>query len=214
MPPVNGDPPRSESSAERPASPTKRDKKRELLFQAALRLIGERGYAGASVEEIAARAGVAKGVVYYYFDSKAALAEQLIDTGLRLLASKLEEAVSEGMNPEEAIRALAYQQLRLVNRERDFAKFLLSEMWHDDRQWRETLDKRIQDIVEIYLRVIENGQALGSFRTDMNTQFVASTLSSSILAGGLNWTVVHPELDLDELADEFTEYALAVLRKH
>ena len=214
MSPADGDTQRSESSAEQPPSPTKRDKKRELLFQAALRLIGERGYAGASVEEIAARAGVAKGVVYYYFDSKAALAEQLIDTGLRLLASKLEEVLSEDMTPDEAIRALAYQQLRLVNRERDFAKFLLSEMWHDDRQWRETLDKRIQDIVEIYLGVIKRGQELGSFRTDMNTQFVASTLSSSILAGGLNWTVVHPELNLDELADEFTEYALAVLRKH
>ena len=214
MSPADGDTQRSESSAEQPPSPTKRDKKRELLFQAALRLIGERGYAGASVEEIAARAGVAKGVVYYYFDSKAALAEQLIDTGLRLLASKLEEVLSEDLTPDEAIRALAYQQLRLVNRERDFAKFLLSEMWHDDRQWRETLDKRIQDIVEIYLGVIKRGQELGSFRTDMNTQFVASTLSSSILAGGLNWTVVHPELNLDELADEFTEYALAVLRKH
>ena len=214
MSPADGDTQRSESSAEQPPSPTKRDKKRELLFQAALRLIGERGYAGASVEEIAARAGVAKGVVYYYFDSKAALAEQLIDTGLRLLASKLEEVLSEDMTPDEAIRALAYQQLRLVNRERDFAKFLLSEMWHDDRQWRETLDKRIQDIVEIYLGVIKRGQELGSFRTDMNTQFVASTLSSSILAGGLNWTVVHPELNLDELANEFTEYALAVLRKH
>jgi len=213
MSPVDGDTQRSQPPAERPASPTKRDKKRELLFQAALRLIGERGYAGASVEEIAARAGVAKGVVYYYFDSKAALAEQLIDTGLRLLATRLEEALVDDMTPDEAIRALAYQQLRLVNRERDFAKFLLSEMWHDDRQWRETLDKRIQDIVDIYLRVIEHGQTLGRFRTDMNTQFVASTLSSSILAGGLNWTVVHPELNLDELADEFAEYALAVLRK-
>ena len=196
----------------KPSEPTKRDKKRELLFQAALRLIGERGYAGASVEEIAARAGVAKGVVYYYFDSKAALAEQLIDTGLRLLASRLEDAIEPEMSPEEAIRAVTYQQLRLVNRERDFTKFLLSEMWHDDRQWRETLDRRIQDIVDIYLSIIERGQEQGHFRTDMNTQFVASTLSSSILAGGLNWTVVHPELDLNDLADEFTEYALAVLQ--
>lgn len=194
---------------------TKRDSKKEKLFAAALKLIGERGYAGASVEEIAARAGVAKGVVYYYFDSKAHLAEQIIDTGLGILASRLEEvidpATNPGQTPTDAIHALARQQLRLVDRERDFAKFLLSEMWHDDVQWRETLDRRIGEIVALYLRVIRAGQASGEFRTDINTDFVARTLPATLLAGALNWTIVHPEMDLDTLANEFTDYALAIL---
>ena len=194
---------------------TKRDSKKEKLFSAALKLIGERGYAGASVEEIAARAGVAKGVVYYYFDSKAHLAEQIIDTGLGILASRLEEVISPethpGQTPTEAIHALAHRQLRLVDRERDFAKFLLSEMWHDDAQWRETLDRRIGEIVALYLRVIEQGQESGEFRRDINTAFVARTLPATLLAGALNWTIVHPEMDLDTLANEFTDYALAIL---
>lgn len=201
----------SESTAQPVPSRKKRDNKKEKLFAAALKLIGERGYAGASVEEIAARAGVAKGVVYYYFDSKAHLAEQIIDTGLGILASRLEEAVTPEMTPSEAIRALSYQQLRLVRREQDFAKFLLSEMWHDDAEWRETLDGRIKDIVSLYLDVIHRGQESGEFRTDINTEFVATTLPATILAGALNWTVVHPDIELDELADEFTNYALAIL---
>lgn len=200
-----------ESTSPQSTRKKKRDSKKEKLFAAALKLIGERGYAGASVEEIASRAGVAKGVVYYYFDSKAHLAEQIIDTGLGILGSRLEEAVAADMTPSQAIHALAYQQLRLVRREQDFAKFLLSEMWHDDAEWRETLDGRIKDIVNIYLSVIRRGQESGEFRTDINTEFVASTLPATILAGALNWAVVHPDIELDELAQEFTDYALAIL---
>ena len=194
-----------------PKQTNKRDSKKEKLFSAALKLIGERGYAGASVEEIASRAGVAKGVVYYYFDSKAHLAEQIIDTGLGILASRLSEVVSDELTPADNMRALIRQQLRLVERERDFAKFLLSEMWHDDAEWRGTLDARINDIVDIYLGIIARGQASGAFRTDINTDFVARTLPATILAGALNWTVVRPEMDLDTLTSEFTDYALAIL---
>src|SRR3954449_11860779 len=53
--------------------------RRELIEQAASELFAERGYHGASIDEIARRSGVSPPVVYDHFDSKLALHRHLID---------------------------------------------------------------------------------------------------------------------------------------
>lgn len=189
----------------------KKKSKKELLFTAALSIIGERGYGGTSVDEIAARAGVAKGVVYYYFDSKAALAEQLIRTGLEFLAERLKRAADNAEDPEKAIIALAREEMRQLDKRRDFAKFLLSEMWREDREWREVLDHSISNIVKIFALEIEKGQELGIFRPDIKVDFTAQTIFATFLAGALNYTVIHPDTDPVELADSLAAFALAGL---
>jgi AcrR family transcriptional regulator len=57
-------------------SPAPRDT-RERILEAALAEFGAQGYAGASIDEIAARAGVTKGAVYYWFTDKDDLARDL-----------------------------------------------------------------------------------------------------------------------------------------
>ena|GEM_PF-353939 len=192
----------------------KRKSKKDALFNAAMGIIGERGYGGASVDEIAARAGVAKGVVYYYFDSKAALAEQLIKTGLDALAVRLDRAISIDMTAGEAITALAHEQMRQIEKRRDFAKFLLSEMWREDREWRQTLDTCVENIVVIFEREIKRGIDSGEFAPldDASVSFIAQTIWATFLSGALNWTVIHPEDNPAETADRLAQYALAGLR--
>lgn len=56
--------------------PVVRDTKQRIL-DAALDVFGERGYRGASVDDVAAAAGVTKGAVYYYFEDKDDLARDL-----------------------------------------------------------------------------------------------------------------------------------------
>ncbi len=56
--------------------PVARDTKQRIL-EAAVQVFGERGYRGASVDEVAAAAGVTKGAVYYYFEDKDDLASDL-----------------------------------------------------------------------------------------------------------------------------------------
>lgn len=72
-------------------SSPKREARHRQLLQAALRIFARDGIDGASVADIAEAAGVAKGSVYLYFDSKEALAGDLVrhlftfeDDGLRL----------------------------------------------------------------------------------------------------------------------------------
>ncbi|MDH7498134.1 MAG: helix-turn-helix domain-containing protein, partial [Syntrophomonadaceae bacterium] len=59
-----------------------RKEKRQLILEAAARVFSQRGYHQAKVEEIAAAAGVGKGTVYEYFDSKLELFQQMCSAAL------------------------------------------------------------------------------------------------------------------------------------
>ena len=78
-------------------------------------------------------------------------------------------------------------------------------------EWRETLNASIEVITAIFVREIQRGQTEGSFRQDLNVHFTAQTIWATFLAGALNWTIVHPELDYHKLADDLASFALAGL---
>lgn len=81
-----------------PLCPKARQRRKDArpgeLMSAALKVFGERGFAATRLEEVAQRAGVSKGTVYLYFDSKEALFKAAVE-------SAIEPALEEG----EAIAA-------------------------------------------------------------------------------------------------------------
>src|SRR5690348_3474034 len=62
----------------------RRDATRQKLFEATMALIAEQGFSDTTVDQIAERAGVAKGTVYYNFASKSVLFEELLRYGVGL----------------------------------------------------------------------------------------------------------------------------------
>jgi len=66
---------------------------RERVLHAAIEAFGERGYEGASISDIASRAGVAKSVIYHHFESKAGLYEALIEAESQALIASVAEVL-------------------------------------------------------------------------------------------------------------------------
>jgi AcrR family transcriptional regulator len=63
----------------------------EELLDAALAVFGERGFRQTTLEEVAARAGVSKGTVYLYFDSKDDLFRAVVEKQIVSLIESAEE---------------------------------------------------------------------------------------------------------------------------
>jgi AcrR family transcriptional regulator len=79
---------------------------RELIVAAALQQVAAGGYAAASVQSVARRAGVAVGSVYRYFPSKAELfAEVFLRAARRELEVVAEAATADGRTADERIAA-------------------------------------------------------------------------------------------------------------
>jgi AcrR family transcriptional regulator len=58
-----------------------RKEKRELILETALEVFATHGYHGASISTIANHAGIAKGLIYNYFESKEELIKEIINSG-------------------------------------------------------------------------------------------------------------------------------------
>ena len=78
---------------------TRRRRRKEArpseLTAAALALFVEKGFAGTRLEDIALHAGVAKGTLYLYFDSKEALFRAVIEEGMVAVLAAAEQRLSD-----------------------------------------------------------------------------------------------------------------------
>ncbi|HKK07412.1 MAG TPA: TetR/AcrR family transcriptional regulator [Gemmatimonadota bacterium] len=82
-----------------------REASREAILRGALEAFGESGFHRATVQEVARRAGVSKGLIYNYFESKAALLDAIIRRRVEKNAELLLE-VREGEEPSARLRRL------------------------------------------------------------------------------------------------------------
>jgi len=103
----------------KPADPNRR----EDILQAAREVFKQDGYGKAHVAEIAERAGVAKGTVYLYFESKQAILDALCDRYQEMIADALLPALQ---NPDAhaAIKDAVHAGLAVASNERDLLKLL------------------------------------------------------------------------------------------
>jgi TetR/AcrR family transcriptional regulator len=78
---------------------------RQRIFGAAAAEFAARGFAGASVDRIAAAAGVNKAMIYYHFSSKASLYREILREMFEAVAATLEQLSTKTPTPEGKIRA-------------------------------------------------------------------------------------------------------------
>jgi TetR/AcrR family transcriptional regulator, fatty acid metabolism regulator protein len=88
------------------ASPDRESERRTLLLRSAFREVAEKGFSEVTLEDIAERAGVSKGVTLYYFDSKEDLFRELFGWLIDSIEKRMREAVDAVQDPREKISAL------------------------------------------------------------------------------------------------------------
>jgi TetR/AcrR family transcriptional regulator, fatty acid metabolism regulator protein len=91
--------------APRPAGSPPSERRLSLL-KAAFREVAEKGFSDVTLEAIARRAGVSKGVTLYYFDSKEDLLLELFGWLIDSIQQRMREAVDAAGDPVEKVRAL------------------------------------------------------------------------------------------------------------
>ena len=140
---------------------------RAALLDEATRLFATRGYAGTSLEDVAAASQVTRGAVYHHFDGKQALFEAVLDAQEMRAIAKI-TAAATAADPLEAARQALDAFLdhccdpvygRLVWLEGPTALG-----WH---RWRECEQKYAYGLVERYITALVDagylaGRALGS----------------------------------------------------
>jgi len=173
---------------------------KQKLFDAALKLVGERGAASVTVDEIAAEAGVAKGTVYYNFGSKDALVDALLRHGVGLLAARLRPA-EEQSETEDALAALVDGMLGFFAEYPAFGQLLVSELWRTPGQWHGTLSLLRDDIVSIVKAQVQRAHDAGRLPEGVQVGTASAALFGTLLVIALDWQVFQPDRSLAEVRE-------------
>ena len=97
------------------------------ILQAARQVFARRGFAEASMEEIAQVAGLAKGTLYLYYDSKRELYAAALRAGLVELCEALERAVAAAPSLSGRLEAYVRTKIAHFDEHRDFFRIYLAE---------------------------------------------------------------------------------------
>jgi AcrR family transcriptional regulator len=134
--------------------------KRETLLRAARDVLVEQGYHQARIDEIARRAGVAKGTYYLYFRDKRAIFAELVDglvTRLESAIVRLDETTDLGAQVRHNIRAI----IAVLAEDPALARIALGPTAGLDAAFTDTISSMHERVVAILTRALGDGQALG-----------------------------------------------------
>jgi AcrR family transcriptional regulator len=101
--------------------------RREQLVEVGRALFAEKGFEGASVEEIAARADVSKPVVYEHFGGKEGLYAVIVDREVQALLAALTGALSSHGHPKHIVERAALALLTYIEESPDGFRILVRD---------------------------------------------------------------------------------------
>src|SRR6476620_4061650 len=143
---------------------------RRKLLTAARREFASSGLAGARVDEIAARAGVNKQLVYHYFGDKDALYLAVLEWVYEEIREQERKLNLEGLPPERAIKKLIEASFDHLAAHPDFIVLLNDENRGGARHVRgsKRLEAMHSPLVSMISKILGDGVRSGIFRRGIN----------------------------------------------
>jgi len=143
---------------------------RKKLLTAARREFAASGLAGARVDEIAARAGVNKQLVYHYFGDKDALYLAVLEWVYEEIRAQERKLNLEGLPPQQAIKRLIEASFDHLAAHPDFIVLLNDENRGGARHVRGSrkLEAMHSPLVSLVSTLLREGVRAGVFRRGIN----------------------------------------------
>ena len=172
------------TSVEEPARPIGRTRdaartKAEIL-DVATQEFSRAGFAGARVDEIAARTRTTKRMIYYYFGGKEQLFTAVLERAYSEIRMAEQELDVEHLDPVAAIRRLAEQTFDHHEAHPDFIRLVSIENIHEAEHIAasEELGTIGSPALEVIRRILETGRRSGLFTADVDAVDLHAMISS------------------------------------
>lgn len=190
------------------------------IVAAALEVFVERGFATTKLEEVARRAGVTKGTVYLYFDSKEALFKAVVRETILPIFARGEQMVAEHQgSAADLFNELVRKWWELIGETNlsGIPKLMMAEAGNFPALARFYYDEVISRGQRLMASVLERGIKSGEFRRLDVT--IAVKLAMAPLVHAANWrhsfALCTPEgLDVAKYLDHHIHIFLRGIAKH
>ncbi|KQS99629.1 TetR/AcrR family transcriptional regulator [Cellulomonas sp. Leaf395] len=180
------------------------------ITRAAVDLFSTQGYANTSVQQIVEAAGVTKGAMYHYFESKDDLLFSVYERMLTLQTNHLEDIVGRGAPTAQTLHDVCVD---VIETSIDFLPegtvfFRSVHMLSEPRQKEVT--RRRRQYHDVFAGLIERGQQEGLYRTDIPRAVLVAHFFSDVHYLS-NWYSPEGPEDKVLLAKQLTDLFLVAI---
>ena len=156
-----------------PAASTESEKRERpgkvAMMRAAVEVMGEDGYEGASIRDMAARAGVSVAALYYHFPSKLHLLGEFLEEAHEVILARLERRLLSADPTPTARLDVVVSTIVASNLHDKFARLAsnvaVREHTRLEKPERKVIDEKRRRLLQLVQGVIESGVENGDFAT-------------------------------------------------
>ncbi len=147
----------------------KKRETRSAIIEAAIRLFGEKGFEGTSVEDLAREAGVGKGTIYGYFQNKNEIFLAFCEEELEITYGALHEEIDPEARLLDRLVALFMRQFRFVTENREFGRILIREMAFPPETTSGKSRELDASFLEAVAKILLKAQGRGDLKIGLDT---------------------------------------------
>jgi TetR/AcrR family transcriptional regulator, cholesterol catabolism regulator len=163
-------------------TPEAQDRLREICRIAA-RVFYQKGYSGASMQEIAEAVGLTKAGLYHHIGSKDRLLFEIMNYGMDILQENVLNQVASIEDPREKLRQTIAGHIDLIVRARDLE---ITVILHENRSLSGSLREQINARKKHYIQFLE--ELIVKVQEQANTPpLISPRMAAFALLGMVNW---------------------------
>jgi len=185
--------------------------KRKQILDAAAKVLARRGYIGTQLSEIAEEAGTQSGSLYYHFESREELIEEVLQEGVRLSFARA-RAVVDAMPPQstplDRLSAALRAHLKFQLVESDYARAVSRSIG----QSPEDMWKRVNDKFRAYGRFFDDLIQAAMKSRELDPKVDRSALRMLVI-GAANYTPEWYRRDGSMKVEEIGDLLIRLLRR-
>lgn len=191
---------RSESVAKSGLESEDRKDKRELILEAAVKVFSRYGYHKAKMEDIALEAGIGKGTIYEYFDSKLSLFQQMLERSRDIYYNSLIDGRQESLSFKERLRAVFLSHINFCRENRELTRVVFWDTEIMDEELKawcyEKRKEKEEELKAVVLKAVENGEI-----RPVSPQVLGLVISGILASIWAPLTLENWDIEAEELTD-------------
>ncbi len=184
---------------------------REQIIETAAQVFRQKGYHGASMNDIADAVHLQKASLYHHFSSKQEILLEILGKALQLLLDRISPIAEQSAPADKKLRAMIREYLTILVDNIDLAAVLLFEHRSLERRQHARHIPNRDKFEALWRDVIAEGVSKKILRCDDPPMAVRALL------GQMNWTITwfspHGKKSIDRVADDYSNLLLNGLLK-
>ena len=179
---------------------------KRLIFESAIRIFSDCGYRGATMDDIASSAGLAKGTLYYHFTSKEEIFNFIVEEGIQILQDQVLEVQKIDIDPKEKLVEISEIQLSFLHGYTDVLEVLMSQLWGNEKR-QDDLRKKIRGYIKEIEINIKKAMDEGKIEPG-DSELMAYEFFGALCIAAIYESIHIEKVDLDNIIRKTVEFTL------